>query len=81
MPPEENKLLPLRQVPAAELAKLAPPRQLIKTEDDVHAWKRTRGYQDYGLFLRRLSESVVGHVLPWSSPTSYPVSFLISAAP
>ncbi|GJE85628.1 PTPA-domain-containing protein [Phanerochaete sordida] len=72
MPSEENKLLPLRQVPAAELAKLAPPRQLIKTEDDVHAWKHTRGYQDYGLFLRRLSESVVGHVLPWSSPTSHP---------
>lgn len=64
--------MPLRQVPIGELAKLPLPRQVIKTEDDVHAWKLTRGYQDYGLFLRRLNESVVGHFLPWSSPESHP---------
>ncbi|EKM57864.1 uncharacterized protein PHACADRAFT_50310, partial [Phanerochaete carnosa HHB-10118-sp] len=65
-------LLSLRHVTIGELEKLSRPRQRIRTEEDVQAWKLTRGYQDYGLFLRRLNGSVVGHFLPWSSPTAYP---------
>lgn len=78
MTSEERTLLPLRYIPPSELDKLPLPSRKIKTEEDVHAWKLTTGYQDYGLFLRRLNESVVGHFLPWSSPVTYPVSFLIS---
>ncbi|PSS34024.1 hypothetical protein PHLCEN_2v1928 [Hermanssonia centrifuga] len=48
------------------------PTQKIRTDEDVEAWRLTRGYQDFGLFLRRLNESVVGYVLPWSSPSSTP---------
>ncbi len=44
------------------------PTLRIKTDEDVRAWKLTRGYQDYGLFLRRLSESVVGRMLPCDVP-------------
>jgi hypothetical protein len=38
----------------------------IKLEEDVEKWKTTQSYQDYGIFLRRLSDSVVNHQLPWS---------------
>ncbi|KAI0750168.1 hypothetical protein C8Q80DRAFT_1166413 [Daedaleopsis nitida] len=58
----------LRHVPVSSLNPADTPVLRIKTDDDVEAWKRTRGYQDYGLFLRRLSESVVGHTLPYNDP-------------
>ncbi|EAU85128.2 serine/threonine-protein phosphatase 2A activator 1 [Coprinopsis cinerea okayama7 len=38
----------------------------IKLEEDVEKWKTTQSYQDYGIFLRRLSDSVVNYQLPWS---------------
>ena len=75
MTSEPRGLLPLRHVSVSEVDKLPLSGQKIKTDDDVHAWKLTRGYQDYELFLRRLNESVVGRFLPWSSPVTYPVSF------
>ncbi|KAH8094503.1 Phosphotyrosyl phosphatase activator [Cristinia sonorae] len=58
----ENTLL--RQVSIAELPVLPLPSLKIKTEEDVLNWRDTQGYRDYGLFLRRLNESVVGQVLP-----------------
>ncbi|RPD54795.1 PTPA-domain-containing protein [Lentinus tigrinus ALCF2SS1-7] len=61
-------LPPLRRVEAASLAPADTPVLRIKTDEDVEAWKHTRGYQDYGLFLRRLAESVVGHTLPYEDP-------------
>ncbi|KAH9917275.1 Phosphotyrosyl phosphatase activator [Fomitopsis serialis] len=51
----------LRAVDIGELVKLDVPTTKIRTDEDVVYWKRTRGYQDFGLFLRRLNESVVGH--------------------
>ncbi|CAL1715873.1 unnamed protein product [Somion occarium] len=62
-------LPPLRQIPISEAARLTPPKLRIKTDDDVACWRDTRGYHDYGLFLRRLNESVVGYFLPYSSPS------------
>ncbi|KAI0656450.1 hypothetical protein C8Q70DRAFT_1011822 [Cubamyces menziesii] len=59
---------PLREIPVSTLASAAPPVLRIKTDEDVELWKQTRGYQDYGLFLRRLAESVVGYELPYSDP-------------
>ncbi|KDQ13496.1 hypothetical protein BOTBODRAFT_160423 [Botryobasidium botryosum FD-172 SS1] len=60
----ERSLPPLPHILLSSLPHpLVPPRPQIKSEDDVHAWHRTRGYHNYGLFLRRLNESVVGHDL------------------
>ena len=75
MTSDQRVLLPLRHVDASSVSNLPSPSQKIRSEEDVHAWRLTRGYQDYELFLRRLNESVVGHMLPWTSPTAYPVSF------
>ncbi|KAI0029428.1 hypothetical protein K488DRAFT_80177 [Vararia minispora EC-137] len=44
------------------------PSQRIRFDDDIHLWKRTRGYGDLMLFLRRLSEAVTGVMLPWDGP-------------
>ena len=74
MASEPRVLVPLRQVELEFVANLPTPSQKIRSEEDVHAWRLTRGYQDYSLFLRRLNESVVGRYLPWTSLTSYPVS-------
>lgn len=64
----QSRLHPLRHVSMSLVADLnSPPIQKIRTEEDVHVWKTTTGYRDYGLFLRRLTESVVGYSLPWSS--------------
>ncbi|KII84348.1 hypothetical protein PLICRDRAFT_57753 [Plicaturopsis crispa FD-325 SS-3] len=61
-------LPPLRHV--ADVARLPTvPVLKIHTDRDVETWKRTRGYQDYGLFLRRLTNSVVGYQLPWTNPS------------
>ena len=62
---------PLPELRAIAVESLDPadvPVLRIRTDEDVLAWKRTRGYQDYGLFLRRLAESVVGRTLPYSTP-------------
>ncbi|KAI0763321.1 hypothetical protein BD413DRAFT_583769 [Trametes elegans] len=56
----------LREVSVSSLHKAEPPTLRIKTDEDVELWKHTRGYQDYGLFLRRLAESVVGYELPYN---------------
>lgn len=58
----------LRAVAVESLDPADVPTLRIKTDDDVRAWKLTRGYQDYGLFLRRLAESVVGRMLPHDVP-------------
>ena len=76
-----SSVAPLPELRAIAVESLDPadvPTLRIKTDDDVRAWKLTRGYQDYGLFLRRLNESVVGHFLPWTSPAGYPVSSLFN---
>lgn len=36
----------------------------IRTDADVETWKYTNGYADYSIFLRWLSEAVVGCSLP-----------------
>ncbi|KAH9838735.1 Phosphotyrosyl phosphatase activator [Rhodofomes roseus] len=59
---------PLRAVDIQELVKLDLPITRIRTDEDVAYWKTTRGHQDFGLFLRRLNESVVGHNLPYTEP-------------
>ena len=41
------------------------PTNKIRFDEDVEAWKNTRGFQDYALFLRRLNQSVTGVLLPW----------------
>lgn len=58
----------LRFIPIADVQHLETrPIQKIRTDEDVELWRTTQGYQDYGLFLRHLSEAVVGYFLPWSS--------------
>ncbi|KAG8905279.1 Serine/threonine-protein phosphatase 2A activator 1 [Tulasnella sp. 417] len=46
----------------------ATPGKRIFVDSDVELWKTTQGYADYGLFLRRLSEAVIGHYLPYNPP-------------
>ncbi|CDO75108.1 hypothetical protein BN946_scf185010.g33 [Trametes cinnabarina] len=58
----------LREIPISALEGKEPPVLCIKTDEDVQLWKSTRGYRDYGLFLRRLAESVVGYELPYNDP-------------
>ncbi|KAI0636287.1 hypothetical protein C8Q77DRAFT_638149 [Trametes polyzona] len=62
------QLPPLREIPLSSLDPSNTPVLRIKTDEDVQLWKTTRGYQDYGLFLRRLAESVVGYQLPYDDP-------------
>ena len=38
----------------------AAPLLRIRTDDDVLAWKSTKGYNDFLLFLYRLNEASVG---------------------
>jgi serine/threonine-protein phosphatase 2A activator len=58
----------LRQVKLEEIAQLGElrPSLMIKFEEDVAKWKTTQSYQDYGIFLQKLSDSVVNVYLPWS---------------
>ena len=66
-----SSVAPLPELRAIAVESLDPadvPVLRIRTDEDVLAWKRTRGYQDYGLFLRRLAESVVGRMLPHDVP-------------
>jgi serine/threonine-protein phosphatase 2A activator len=53
---------PLRQIELPILQGI--PELKIRSDQDVEVWKSTRGYEDYLLFLHRLSESVVGYMLP-----------------
>lgn len=69
----------LRHVQVSSLDPADIPVLRIKTDDDVQAWKHTRGYQNYGLFLRRLAESVVGHTLPYVDPEPDQVRLLAFA--
>ncbi|EGO24892.1 hypothetical protein SERLADRAFT_349062 [Serpula lacrymans var. lacrymans S7.9] len=73
MGPQE--LLPLRHVTISEITEYAAlPVQKIHSDHDVDYWKTTKGYRDYALFLRRLNEAVVGHMLLWTpSASSQPV--------
>ncbi|KAI0353684.1 Phosphotyrosyl phosphatase activator [Trametes cingulata] len=63
-----NNLPELREISVSSLRPADIPVLRIKTDVDVGMWKRTRGYQDYGIFLRRLAESVVGYQLPYEDP-------------
>ncbi|TBU42796.1 Phosphotyrosyl phosphatase activator [Dichomitus squalens] len=68
----------LRAITVESLDPADVPLLRIKTDEDVQLWKFTRGYQDYGLFLRRLAESVVGFNLPHPAPErDQPVSRVI----
>ncbi|KAI0246068.1 hypothetical protein BJV78DRAFT_1348818 [Lactifluus subvellereus] len=61
-------LPPLRYISPGNLVALpAWPTPKIRTDTDVEAWKQTRGYSDYSLFLRFLNEAVVGCSLPWTN--------------
>lgn len=62
----EDNLPPLPKVSIPNADRLEAPSLKIRTEEDVTTWKSTKGYQNYMLFLRRLSESVVGRSLPQS---------------
>ncbi|KAG9016277.1 Serine/threonine-protein phosphatase 2A activator 1 [Tulasnella sp. 427] len=46
----------------------ATPGKRIFTDSDAELWKTTQGYLDYGLFIRRLGEAVIGHYLPYNPP-------------
>ena len=56
---------------------LEPPEQTIRTDHDVDAWRNTRSFQDYAVFLRRLNEAVVGCYLPWDTSNSSPVRSVV----
>jgi serine/threonine-protein phosphatase 2A activator len=66
----ELREISLLQVPNYETL----PKPRIKTDHDLDTWRKTRSYQDYSLFLRRLNEAVVGQYLPWNatSPSQVP---------
>ncbi|KAJ7595266.1 hypothetical protein C8J56DRAFT_852365 [Mycena floridula] len=57
----------LREIPLAQIEKLDTPVLKIRTDDDVLAWANSGSYRDYSIFLRRLTEAVVGYSLPWES--------------
>lgn len=60
----ERSLPDFPQIPLSSLPQpLLSPVPAIKSEEDVHIWHKTRGYRNYGLFIRRLNEAVVGHEL------------------
>ncbi|KZS94207.1 Phosphotyrosyl phosphatase activator [Sistotremastrum niveocremeum HHB9708] len=56
------QLPPLPELSTESLGPL--PTQLIRTDQDLLEWKKTKGYSNLTLFLSRLSESVVGYSLP-----------------
>lgn len=77
MAPGPTTLPALREISIASLDPSDTPVLRIKTDEDVELWKQTRGYQDYGLFLRRLAESVVGYDLPYTALPPDEVSFIL----
>lgn len=54
-------LPPLPQVDINKLPS-TPPSTLIRTEEDVQRWHRSKGFSLYMLFLHRLNEAVAGHM-------------------
>lgn len=65
----------LRHISIDAVAQLrSTPTQKIRTDEDLDLWRTTTGYRDFAVFLRRLSESVVGYTLPWSPPSQSEVS-------
>ncbi|KAJ7068802.1 hypothetical protein C8F01DRAFT_1018396 [Mycena amicta] len=65
-----GQLAELRQIPLTDVAVLTAPTLKIQTDDDVETWRRSRSYQDYAIFLRRLNESVVGQDIPEADPST-----------
>ncbi|KAG5221391.1 Serine/threonine-protein phosphatase 2A activator [Salix suchowensis] len=67
---EPQPVLPnLRRVDVASLKGMPKPAQKIRFDSDVEVWRTTRSYQDYSIFLHRLTEAVVGQFLPLTNPT------------
>jgi hypothetical protein len=67
---------PLRYISTENLVALqAWPTPQIRADADVEAWKQTQGYYDYSLFLRWLSEAVVGCSLPRANNNQSQVSY------
>ncbi|KAJ7637215.1 hypothetical protein B0H17DRAFT_503224 [Mycena rosella] len=62
-----RQLSHLREIPLADVPALKFPTLKIQTDEDVEIWQRSRSYQDYAIFLRRLNESVVGRDIPTTS--------------
>ncbi|KAJ7682242.1 hypothetical protein DFH06DRAFT_1278028 [Mycena polygramma] len=62
-----RELAELREIPLADVPSLDYPTLKIQTDEDVETWQRSRSYQDYAIFLRRLNESVVGRDIPAAS--------------
>jgi hypothetical protein len=57
----EINLPSLREIPPSQFDSLGHlPSLVIKTDDDVTRWTTARSYHEFDLFLRRLTESVVG---------------------
>jgi hypothetical protein len=54
------------------------PIQKIRTDEDLAVWRTTTGYRDFVIFLQRLNEAVVGHMLPWSLSSSSQVGWTAS---
>ncbi|KAJ7167692.1 hypothetical protein C8R46DRAFT_255230 [Mycena filopes] len=65
-----RQLAQLREIPLGTIPGLELPTLKIQTEEDVETWQRSRSYQDYAIFLRRLNESVVGSDIPATEPSS-----------
>ena len=61
---QRQQLIDLRAISLDDLSTLSLPTHIIQSEHDVDTWKSTRGYKDYALYLRRLSDAVVGYYLP-----------------
>ncbi|KAJ7129187.1 hypothetical protein C8R44DRAFT_776121 [Mycena epipterygia] len=55
-----RQLAQLREISLSDVPALSSPTLKIQTDEDVEIWQRSRSYQDYAIFLRRLNESVVG---------------------
>ncbi|KAF7332554.1 Serine/threonine-protein phosphatase 2A activator [Mycena kentingensis (nom. inval.)] len=73
------QLAQLRHIPLTDVPSLSLPTLKIQTDDDVDVWKRSRSYQDYAVFLRRLTESVVGKDIPEAGiPTSNAIDRLVA---
>lgn len=70
---------PLRRVTLPEIHSIQLPTQKIFHEEDVEIWRRTQGFRDLIIFLRRLNEAVVGITIPWSSkfPSQVRKKFLL----
>ncbi|KAH7869396.1 uncharacterized protein C8R40DRAFT_1163575 [Lentinula edodes] len=58
---------PLRRIILPDIHSLQLPTKKNFDEEDVEIWRRTQGFRDLIIFLRRLNEAVVGITIPWSS--------------